>query len=143
MTNTNNTKKELDWDNPGQPEAEELLYSGRGAYIVGQALYKAIEVMSDEEYPEHSNIADMRLIMEHMYPIFASFAAGRETFRKMREAGITEFLDLTGKTELTDEQEACLSKEHLLLYEKNREELNIKLGAAVIAKQELVELMQH
>ena len=138
-----NTKKELDWDNPGLPEAEELFYSHRGGYIVGQALYKAIEVMKKEDYPERSNIADMKLIMKHMFPIFAAFAGGLETFKKMREAGITELLDLTGKTELTAEQEACLGKEHLLLYEKNREELNIKLGAAVIAKQEHSELMQH
>jgi|TARA_R110000824_G_scaffold133985_5_gene296853 hypothetical protein len=116
MTNTN---KELDWDNPGQPEAEELFRSGRGGYIVGQALYKAIEVMEQEEHPEYSNIADMKLIMNHMYPIFMQFAAGLETFKKMREAGI-EGLDLTGQTELTSSQEACLSSTHLKLYTKNR-----------------------
>jgi len=115
-----NTKKELDWDNPGRPEAEELFYSGRGGYIVGQALYKAIEYMEQEEYPEYSNIADMRLIMEHLYPIFASFAAGRETFKKMREAGITGLIDITGKTELTSSQEACLSVEHRDIYNQNR-----------------------
>ena len=114
-----NTKKELDWDNPGQPEAEELFRSGRGGYIVGQALYKAIEVMEQEEHPEYSNIADMKLIMNHMYPIFSQFAAGLETFKKMREAGI-EGLDLTGKIELTGEQQACLSVQHLELYTKNR-----------------------
>ena len=116
-----NTKKELNWDNPGQPEAEELFYSGRGAYIVGQALYKAIEAMEQEEYPEHSNIADMKLIMNHMYPLFSAFAAGRETFRKMHEAGAFGHIDLTGQTELTASQERLLSKEHLELYTKNRE----------------------
>ena len=127
-----NTKKELDWDNPGLPEAEELFYSHRGGYIVGQALYKAIEVMETEKHPEYSNIADMKLIMKHMFPIFAAFAGGLETFKKMREAGITELLDLTGKTELTSSQEACLSSAHLDIYTKNRKKVIEQLATPAI-----------
>jgi len=87
MTNTN---KELDWDNPGAAEAEALFLSPRGGYIVGQALYKAIEVLSDEDYPEHSNIADMRLLMSHLYPVFAQFQMDLRTAREERARAAKE-----------------------------------------------------
>lgn len=115
-----NTKKELNWDNPQLPEAQELFASGRGGYIVGQALYKAIEMMEKEDYPEWSNIADMKLIMSHLFPIFSQFQAGIETMKNMQAAGIKDGIDLTGKTELTSSQEACLSKPHRELYNRNR-----------------------
>lgn len=53
--------------------AKELLGSAKGTYILSQALYIAIQTMSKvpEPYTEHSNIADMQLLMNAFFPIYA------------------------------------------------------------------------
>ena len=77
MTDEKHEKKRRD--------ATTLLNSVRGQYIIGQALYLAIE--SIEARPEHeqepSNVADMRLLMEGLFPIYA--AAERVTAHFKRE----------------------------------------------------------
>jgi hypothetical protein len=53
--------------------------TGRDNIIIAQALCVAIEAMSREEYPEESNINDMRRILEARYPSAAAqFAAQRD-----------------------------------------------------------------
>ena len=53
-----------------QDEAVKFLFSGRGRYIVGQALYHALKVMGEvkpETYQEKSNMADMRYLKEVLF----------------------------------------------------------------------------
>ena len=55
-------------------QAVEFARSHRGQYIVGQALYVAIQAMKKVPAPhtEHSNIADMEYLMKEMYPMYAA-----------------------------------------------------------------------
>ena len=52
-------------------EALQLFENMRGQYIIGQALAVAIHNMEQVEEcrREHSNIADMRLLMEGLFPV--------------------------------------------------------------------------
>jgi len=62
--------------------AAELFNSWRGQYIISQALYKAIQVMEKVEPPvmrELSNIEDMKLIMEQLFPMFMAIAKAQES----------------------------------------------------------------
>jgi hypothetical protein len=54
-------------------DAELLLATPRGQYILSQALTVAIKQMETVEPPlrEPSNIADMRLLRNELFPIFA------------------------------------------------------------------------
>jgi len=49
--------------------AVALLGSIRGRYIIGQALDVAIRAMKERERPELSNIADMELLRDELFPI--------------------------------------------------------------------------
>ena len=53
-------------------DAELLLSTPRGQYILSQALTVAIEQMETVPHPhrEPSNIADMRLLRNELFPIF-------------------------------------------------------------------------
>ena len=51
--------------------ALDFLDSVRGQYIVGQALYIAIETMRDSDNPEHSNISDMEYMMKELFPLYS------------------------------------------------------------------------
>lgn len=53
-----------------QKEAFQLFDSPRGRYILGQALYLAIEKLKEvpSEFQEKSNIADMELLKEIFFP---------------------------------------------------------------------------
>lgn len=51
-------------------EAEKLLGSMRGHYIISQALWKAIQIMRTEEYPETSNIKDMEFLRKNIFFIY-------------------------------------------------------------------------
>jgi|TARA_Y100000310_G_scaffold45214_1_gene42169 hypothetical protein len=69
-------------------KAAALFSSWRGQYIISQALYKAIKVMEKVEPPvmrELSNIEDMKLIMEGLFPMFMSIAMAEEA---MAEEGV-------------------------------------------------------
>jgi len=48
--------------------AVKMIQSWRGQYIIGQALYLAIQAI---EETEPSNAEDMRLMMKHLFPLFA------------------------------------------------------------------------
>lgn len=53
-----------------QDAAVEFLFSGRGRYIVSQALYHALRVMGDvkpEVYQEKSNMDDMWYLRETLF----------------------------------------------------------------------------
>ena len=55
--------------------ATDLVDSMRGHYILGQALAKAIAVMREAEYPEHSNIQDMEMQGEALFnPYYTMYA---------------------------------------------------------------------
>lgn len=59
----------------GKVAAEHLFSSLRGAYIVSQALCIAIEELEKVEPPvmrEQSNIEDMQLLRDELFPFFAS-----------------------------------------------------------------------
>ena len=43
----------------------------RGQYILGQALYIAIDAMKNEPRPEWSNIADMEFLMKELFPLYS------------------------------------------------------------------------
>ena len=53
-----------------QEVATDFLTSMRGQYIISQALWKAIEVMRTDEYPEVSNIKDMEFLRKHIYNMY-------------------------------------------------------------------------
>ena len=51
-------------------QAFELLASKRGSYIISQAVWKAIEVMRAEKYPETSNIQDMEFLRKNIFNMY-------------------------------------------------------------------------
>jgi len=55
----------------------------RGQYIIGQALWYAIEAMEKvpDKQKEPSNIADMKYLMENVYPTFNAI----QELKKMKE----------------------------------------------------------
>ena len=55
-------------------KAIEFANSGRGQYIMSQALAVAIDTLEKVEPPrrENSNIDDMKFILENLYPTFAA-----------------------------------------------------------------------
>jgi hypothetical protein len=83
------TKKEKQEkrENETKEYAKKLLESMRGAYIIGQALYVAIKEMSKvpEPYTEHSNITDMRLLMNAFFPIYAMTQEIQDLMNKVEE----------------------------------------------------------
>jgi hypothetical protein len=74
--------------------ATALFNSIRGQYLLGQALYLAIEHM--EERPEFaqetSNMADMGLMMEQLFPMFAGVEEAKAEFEKERAKNVAERL---------------------------------------------------
>lgn len=59
-------------------QAIALVQSPRGQYIMSQALTLAIEKLEEVEPPlrEVSNISDMRLIQEHLFPLYKEVHRG-------------------------------------------------------------------
>ena len=72
-----------------EDQATMLMQSLRGQYIIGQALYIALESMQNRPDIERepSNEADMRLLMEQIFPIYHAVAEGH---RAMNEAQQTK-----------------------------------------------------
>lgn len=62
----------------------------REQFVLSQALHVAIDTLSEAEHPEHSNINDMRHLMEEDFPIY-SIVAKAKSFMSHEE--ITEVLD--------------------------------------------------
>jgi len=70
--------------------AIELFSSVRGRYVVGQALYLAIQAIEARPKMEQepSNVADMRLIMEQLFPMYASLVEAKSKIEAMtKKAG--------------------------------------------------------
>lgn len=65
-----------------QKEAATFLSSTRGSFVVGQALYIAIQEL--ESNPEESrfisDIADMRYLMESLFPMYAEVQKAKSKF---------------------------------------------------------------
>ena len=74
------------WDNLSHETkkqiAEQLLGSLRGQLIMSQALVRAIEVMKKERYPEFSNIQDMEILLEMIFPIYAGVTEAQKEYFK-------------------------------------------------------------
>jgi len=72
-----------------QRQAQEMRDGWRGQYIIGQALFLAIKEI--ESRPSHkqepSNVADMRFLMDNLYPLYAAtnVAWEAEALRKLEE----------------------------------------------------------
>lgn len=75
---TNNKTEEEQWNKEVNRErAVALFQSFRGKYIIGQALFVAIEAMEAVEpdyMREVSNISDMRFLMEILFPMYSMVA---------------------------------------------------------------------
>ena len=50
---------------------KEFVNSFRGGYILGQALHVAIPILEAMEFPEHSNIADMKYLRDNLFPLYS------------------------------------------------------------------------
>jgi hypothetical protein len=50
---------------------KEFVNSFRGGYILGQALHVAIPILEAMEFPEHSNIADMKYLRDNLFPVYS------------------------------------------------------------------------
>lgn len=68
----------------GRLKAIEFLSSDRGMYIMGQALFVAIQAM--EKVPknkkEPSNIADMKFLMDYLFPIYKYILEAQKKFKE-------------------------------------------------------------
>jgi len=65
-------------------KALNLFNSVRGNYIVGQALYLAMEHIKERHtiQQEPSNMADMELMMTEMFPLYSVVAGAEKAFMK-------------------------------------------------------------
>ena len=65
-------------------KAARFLVSLRGQYIISQALTKAIEVMKKEPivHREPSNIADMKFLIDNLFPLFYVTQKAEKEWRK-------------------------------------------------------------
>ena len=64
--------------------ALDLLGSMRGQYILSQALYVAVKELEKvkEPHKEVSNIADMKLLMSELFPIFKIAHEAEKEYKK-------------------------------------------------------------
>lgn len=64
--------------------ALKIFNSVRGNYIVGQALFLAIEHMKERPaiQQEPSNMADMELMMAELFPLYSVVAEAEKSFKK-------------------------------------------------------------
>ena len=49
----------------------QFVNSFRGGYILGQALHIAIPILEAMEYPENSNIEDMKYLRDNLFPLYS------------------------------------------------------------------------
>ncbi len=71
-----------------QRMAVDFLNSVRGKYIIGQALHLAINVL-EKIHPERreiSNIRDMKLLRDVLFPLFTNTRKEMEKYRKITES---------------------------------------------------------
>jgi len=80
--------KPNNWDKLSQSAkkqvALQLLQSFRGSYVISQALSIAVEQMKKIEppYREESNIQDMEMLLETLFPMYSAVKRAEEEFRK-------------------------------------------------------------
>ena len=67
--------------------ARELVSTMRGQFIISQALVIAVRKMKKEKYPETSNIQDMEMLMEAIWPLYKFVAESQAQFEKLRKNG--------------------------------------------------------
>jgi hypothetical protein len=75
-----------------------LAQSMRGQYIISQALTKAINLMKKEKYPETSNIQDMEMLRDMLFPIF--FEVDKIKNKKCPKCKSKEIVSCFGGTNL-------------------------------------------
>lgn len=65
-----------------QKEAATFLSSTRGSFVVGQALYMAIQELENSPLEERaiSDIDDMRYLMESLFPMYAEIQKAKSKF---------------------------------------------------------------
>lgn len=68
--------------NSKQKEAAIFLSSMRGSFVVGEALYIAIQELESnpDESGSISDIADMRYLMESLFPMYAEVQKAKSKF---------------------------------------------------------------
>ena len=54
---------------------KELLKSPRGEFLIGRALWVAIDTLLLEPHPPFSDIEDMKGLMDHFFPLYKTIAA--------------------------------------------------------------------
>ena len=61
-----------------QEKAISFLNSVRGKYIMGQALFVAIERLGQEKYPETNNINDMTYLLDNLFPLYKTIESAKK-----------------------------------------------------------------
>ena len=93
---------------PNRKRAEALVRSERGKYLLSQALHVAADTLTDHPNPPWSNVADMLLLRDEIFPLH-NLAIGRGckgTVRRPRREPKT--MSPSGKSKMI---EAWRSKE--------------------------------
>jgi len=82
--------KPENWDNLSYKEklkiATDLFVSPRASYLISQALTIAIEQMKKvkKPYKEQSNIEDMEMLLEVLFPIYPAIKRSEKLIRKVK-----------------------------------------------------------
>ena len=82
--------KPKNWDKLSQSKKKEialqLLQSARGSYLISQALSIAVEQMRKVEpkYREESNIQDMEMLLETLFPMYVVVRKSEDEFGRER-----------------------------------------------------------
>jgi hypothetical protein len=61
--------------------AINLFDSIRGRFIISKALYAAIDILQQEKRPPQSDIQDMKLLAEELFPICGQLEAYKDKVR--------------------------------------------------------------
>ena len=61
--------------------AVNLFDSIRGRFIISKALYTAMDILQQEKHPPQSDIQDMKLLAEELFPICGQLEAYKDNTR--------------------------------------------------------------
>lgn len=64
--------------------AINLFDSIRGRFIISKALYTAMDILQQEKHPPQSDIQDMRLLAEELFPICGQLEAYKDNIRNSK-----------------------------------------------------------
>ena len=64
--------------------AVNLFDSIRGRFIISKALYTAMDILQQEKHPPQSDIQDMRLLAEELFPICGQLEAYKDNIRNSK-----------------------------------------------------------